>query len=332
MTGVKKRSASAESLHAILSHRSTPLRDFLFFQTREGLHDSQALFRDRALWAFNRTLHSGDATPAARAGGSAAAPAACPTPIKKTWGIKGNCGTNPNKNYLGTKDNQPLVLRTNKVERMRIDPSGNVGIGTISPSAKLHIANAEEGLRLQGTAAGATNVTYASFMIVPGPLIGYVGDGSTGDTDTYLTSYTGNVHLYSSYGGVLMAGANGRVGIGTTSPSAKLTIHSDSNSVNNFAVRVENSDGTLLLGARDSGVVHIGAIGGPNTTSHICYTPNGAFGYYFTGCSSAAEDVPTMDAGKGYPGTADLVSIAPAIANPYGDRHGPFVVQNLYGM
>jgi len=145
--------------------------------------------------------------------------------------------------------------------------------------------------------------------------------------------------FYSSFGGVLMAGANGRVGIGTTSPSAKLTIHSDSNSVNNFAIRVENSDGTMLLGARDSGLVHIGAIGEPSTTSHICYRPNSGFGYYLTGCSSAAEYVPTMDAGKGYPETADLVSIAPALKNPYGDSHGPFVVQksdtpcdaNLFG-
>jgi hypothetical protein len=37
--------------------------------------------------------------------------------------------------------------------------------------------------------------------------------------------------------------------------------------------------------------------------------------------------VPTINGGKGFPAAADLVSIAPDRSNPYGDAHGPFVVQ-----
>jgi len=37
--------------------------------------------------------------------------------------------------------------------------------------------------------------------------------------------------------------------------------------------------------------------------------------------------VPTVENGAGFPETADLVSIAPTRANPYGDQHAPFVVQ-----
>jgi hypothetical protein len=33
----------------------------------------------------------------------------------------------------------PLIFKTNAVERMRIDASGNVGIGTASPSSRLHV-------------------------------------------------------------------------------------------------------------------------------------------------------------------------------------------------
>src|SRR5262245_23541542 len=43
------------------------------------------------------------------------------------WSLTGNSGTNPSNNFLGTLDGQPLVIKTNNNEAMRIDASGNIG-------------------------------------------------------------------------------------------------------------------------------------------------------------------------------------------------------------
>jgi len=55
------------------------------------------------------------------------------------WDLLGNAGTNPNTNFLGTTDAQDLVFRTNNTENIRVNISGNVGIGTTSDNARLYV-------------------------------------------------------------------------------------------------------------------------------------------------------------------------------------------------
>ncbi len=57
----------------------------------------------------------------------------------KAWLLNGNAGTNPAVNFLGTTDAQPLVIRTNNTERMRVTETGFVGIGTTTPAEKVTI-------------------------------------------------------------------------------------------------------------------------------------------------------------------------------------------------
>lgn len=55
------------------------------------------------------------------------------------WNLPDNGGTNPATNFLGTTDNHPLIIRTNGIEAMHIDPSSNIDIWTAAPEVKLHV-------------------------------------------------------------------------------------------------------------------------------------------------------------------------------------------------
>jgi hypothetical protein len=59
--------------------------------------------------------------------------------VTNAWLLTGNAGTNPAVNFLGTTDAQPLVIRTNNTERMRVTANGNVGIGTTAPIHRLDV-------------------------------------------------------------------------------------------------------------------------------------------------------------------------------------------------
>lgn len=55
------------------------------------------------------------------------------------WSTTGNPNTNPSTNFLGTKDDVALVVRTNNIERMRVDNDGDVGVGTSSPNVRMDV-------------------------------------------------------------------------------------------------------------------------------------------------------------------------------------------------
>jgi hypothetical protein len=60
-------------------------------------------------------------------------------PLPPTWSVAGNSGTTPGTAFLGTTDAQPLVVKTNNAEALRITISGTVGISTTTPQARLDV-------------------------------------------------------------------------------------------------------------------------------------------------------------------------------------------------
>jgi hypothetical protein len=121
------------------------------------------------------------------------------------------------------RENQPLSFSTNNTERMRIDSSGNVGIGTTTPAAPIDA--------LVNSAAYVGRFVQSNTANGDGVLVQI---GSTASSDYALTvrSDGGNTP-------VLSAKADGNVGIGTFSPSAKAHIKTTSE-----ALRLETTDTT----------------------------------------------------------------------------------------
>jgi hypothetical protein len=125
------------------------------------------------------------------------------------------------------------TANTDAVEAMRIDLSGNVGIGTTSPSAQTEIrVNTNDygnNLLLSNTYPAseiATSISFGHNTQAADPDImarisGYVDDRTSGNRLGSLRFYTGNAGTVSER---MRITSGGNVGIGTTNPSQKLEV------------------------------------------------------------------------------------------------------------
>lgn len=150
-------------------------------------------------------------------------------PLTDLWKLGGNTGVNTDgTNFIGTLNVAPLVFKTAATanvptERMRITPSGSVGIGTTTPSARLDVTGTT---RVTGagnpTSGSGIEMQYSSGT---GYLLAY--DRSAAAYKP-LSLRGSTLKLYGGAGTGLDVAANGTVGIGTATPAAWL--HSRVNS------------------------------------------------------------------------------------------------------
>ena len=161
---------------------------------------------------------------------------------------------------------QPLRFATNNSERMRIDSSGNVGIGTTSPATILHISQTNPELRIQGTNGngGVHKIFSAGVNSESLQLTGASNLLFNADTQFFRSSDEGTEYMRID--------SSGRVGINRTSPTAKLHIVESTsipavkikqglNSNQNAALQFfnDNGTGTLSLGVFGSAATTFGA-------------------------------------------------------------------------
>jgi|DEB0MinimDraft_10_1074344.scaffolds.fasta_scaffold01674_7 hypothetical protein len=161
--------------------------------------------------------------------------------------------------YIWHYEAKNFILGTNNTERMRIDSSGNVGIGTSSPSVELSIAGSDPQLVLwEGTDGASSSKVQLGTGAVQGFVNIHKGDGTrtvqlNSDGDTYLNG--------------------GNVGIGTSSPSETLEINSG---IGNIGAKLVSTDNLAVIAFKDNSTTDVQYLGanGDNLVFHAGTTPS----------------------------------------------------------
>jgi hypothetical protein len=156
--------------------------------------------------------------------------------------------------YLGAAGND-MQFATGTAEKMRIDSSGRVGIGTSSPTHLLSLQGSSTTLGSASTLVSIGNTSFGinTYRLIgfgynsgtePPAFIGYQETNASSNTYGDLVFGTRSVNTNTVPTERMRIDSSGRVGVGTTSPSHPLTIQSDFS--NSFAIQA-NSDTTLKL-------------------------------------------------------------------------------------
>jgi hypothetical protein len=249
------------------------------------------------------------------------------------WSLKGNAGTAAGTDFLGTTDSQPLVVKTNGSEALRVDTDGKVGVGTTGPAARVDSAGGS-GIAVMGTSDTRGVIGRLGTISCPGTYgvggcAGATGaDGVFGSSDTGVgvdgrsvggravqgfsdngigvigdsttRGVIGTLNRGSCPGTYAVGGCAGGAGDGVVGVSGV-----GPNSFTAAAVRARNSAG---------GDVFLGEVGTGNNISRVARIDGTGRGFFNNGTQSGgadyAESLPAVDAASLKPG--DVLAIDPA--------------------
>ncbi len=121
---------------------------------------------------------------------------------------------NSNDFSILNRQNNSLIFGTNGTERMRITNTGNVGIGTTSPSSKLEVYGATQNIEISNTSETDAGIILNDAQATGSQYAKITYGSSDNDLNFLNASSTPRMVIESS----------GEVGIGTTSPSERLDV------------------------------------------------------------------------------------------------------------
>jgi len=200
--------------------------------------------------------------------------------VDDAWQTLGNTGTNPATNFLGTIDNQDLVIKTNNTERVRILSTGEIGVNTPTPVLSLQV-NATDALGMPtGTTAqqppaaptGATRFnttagmlevfTGTCWMFVNTPPIGatYIQWANAADPNTlypctqWIATDIQNGEFIRAVGGYANVAQAGALTGVTQYDAVQYHTHAATVTIDNSAASTTSFDGTHSHGGQTGGV------------------------------------------------------------------------------
>ena len=139
------------------------------------------------------------------------------------WYLTGNSGTNPSSNFIGTTDNNPLIFKTGRNERMQLLPNKSfLGIGVSIPQATLHL-HYQQDFGTFPTLLKLLQLTTDATGNGDGNGFSIVSDFNTKDIH-FQQNEEAKFFVEGPAGGFVIA-PEGKIGIGTADPAAPLHLH-----------------------------------------------------------------------------------------------------------
>ena len=143
--------------------------------------------------------------------------------------ILSDAGTTSNVVLRSNGDD--FQIRTNASDRVTVDSSGNVGIGTTTPDRALTVDSTE------------TNIANFKGSNATGA-ISFMGSATTSNTQVRIGAIGNQMKLVAGDTERVRIDASGKVGIGTTTPSAQLTVQAASTGTDDGTVEFHSWSGS----------------------------------------------------------------------------------------
>lgn len=179
------------------------------------------------------------------------------------WNTSGN--TVGSEDFLGSTNAQPLVVRTNGTERLRVLADGKVGVGLGEPRTPLHV------LGRMATGLDHTSAGSLTFYPPDGFAWFHIDNGPSGTRPTGRLRFSHGPNPGSSE--IMCLLQNGNVGVGTSAPAVKFHVAGNRARVESGGKRLDmRADGGAVDVQSDTSTLYLHS-SGPSGKNHVVINP-----------------------------------------------------------